>query len=77
MKVYEKILRPLLFALTDPEKIHKTATSLLRVASENNLLYEFINRRCTFNDPQLITKVGSMTWPNPIGLAAGFDKNIG
>ncbi len=76
MKVYEKILRPLLFALTDPEKIHKTATHLLKIASEIKLTKRFITKQCTYDDPRLITKIGHMTLPNPVGLAAGFDKNI-
>jgi dihydroorotate dehydrogenase len=76
MKVYERILRPLLFSLSDPEKIHKTATYLLKIASTNRFVKNLVRKKTTFVDPALQVNVGQMVWQNPIGLAAGFDKDI-
>jgi dihydroorotate dehydrogenase len=65
---YEDLLRPLLF-LIDPEKIHEYALHALRVASSLPLLSP---------KPQgspLRRHVFGLSFPNPVGLAAGFDKN--
>jgi dihydroorotate dehydrogenase len=65
---YEDLLRPLLF-LIDPEKIHEYTLHALRVASSLPLLSP---------KPQgspLRREVFGLSFPNPIGLAAGFDKN--
>ena len=66
--VYEDFLRPLLF-LVDPEKIHEYALHALNAASSLPLL-----ERNTQESP-LRRQVFGLTFPNPVGLAAGFDKN--
>jgi dihydroorotate dehydrogenase len=68
---YEGFVRPLLFAL-DPETAHHLAISLLRGASHVDLL----RRALKFFQPATKPKtVFGLKFPNPIGLAAGFDKN--
>jgi dihydroorotate dehydrogenase len=64
---YERFVRPLLFAL-DPETAHNFALSFLRVAGDSRLLRAFQTT------PQPRNNFG-VVFPNPIGLAAGFDKN--
>ena len=66
---YEELLRPLLF-LVDPEKIHEYALHALSAASSIRL----INRK-TQESPLLRREVFGLSFPNPVGLAAGFDKN--
>lgn len=65
---YERFVRPLLFSL-DPETAHNLALKLLRVAGQFPwALHQF----------QLISKptqLFGIAFPNPVGLAAGFDKN--
>lgn len=58
------LLRPLLFRL-DPEDAHKLTIALLKTG---------LGPRGRFDDPLLHTKVCGLGFPNPIGLAAGFDK---
>jgi dihydroorotate dehydrogenase len=65
---YEDLLRPLLF-LIDPEKIHESALHALRVASSLPLL------SLKAQAPPLRREVFGLSFPNPVGLAAGFDKN--
>ena len=68
---YHRILRPLLFKC-DPEWIHHTSLSLLTGSS---LAGHLIEPLAHFDFPSLEKKLFGLTFPNPIGLAAGFDKN--
>lgn len=58
-------LRPLLFKL-DAETAHGLTIAALRGG---------LGSRGAADDPILRTRVGGLDLPNPIGLAAGFDKN--
>jgi dihydroorotate dehydrogenase len=68
---YEKVVRPLLFSL-DPERSHDLAIGLLRRASQVKLALHFLGR---FHPAAKPKTVFGVTFPNPVGLAAGFDKN--
>jgi dihydroorotate dehydrogenase len=68
--VYKKLIRPILFRF-DPEKVHNFTMNMLSkelTAGILKLLYSFENSK-------LNTIVGRLTFRNPIGLAAGMDKN--
>ena len=65
--VYRSLLRPLLFRLP-AETAHEFALHSLSL-----LPARLIARR--FDNPALSIKRFGLTFPNPIGLAAGFDKN--
>ena len=71
--MYKKLIRPILFRF-DPEKVHhwsfKAIGLLYRVG-----LGPLIKRIFTLNDPRLETEVFGLKFPNPVGLAAGFDKD--
>ncbi len=67
---YEKILRPLLFAL-DPETAHHFALRALRALRTPGALSAL---RRFAPAPRPLTLFG-VSFPNPLGLAAGFDKN--
>jgi dihydroorotate dehydrogenase len=69
--LYERFVRPFLFLL-DPETAHHFALSALSSASNVNLALRAL--RCFCPPPQPKTLFG-LTFPNPIGLAAGFDKD--
>ncbi len=68
MNFYEQVLRPLLF-LADPEAVHHLAMDALKVTGP--LLQKFAPEP----DPRLAREVFGLRFPNPVGLAAGFDKN--
>ena len=63
------LLRPWLFCL-DPEKAHELTLSNLDRAQRWGLLNQLITKPIT--DPQ---KLCGITFPNPVGLAAGLDKD--
>ena len=69
--IYERLVRPLLFALS-PEAAHNVAIRNLRAASNWPAALRQLER---FRPPPKPTTVFGLTFPNPIGLAAGFDKN--
>jgi dihydroorotate dehydrogenase len=68
--IYKKIIRPVLFKF-DPESIHNFTMDMLSLNILDNLIRPFFN----FEDKKLEVKVGNLTFRNPIGLAAGMDKN--
>ena len=65
---YQDLLRPLLFRI-DAEKVHHLAMAAL--AGPGRLLAPFAPP----SDPRLAREVFGVKFPNPVGLAAGFDKN--
>src|SRR5438270_5877006 len=69
--LYEGLVRPLLFSL-DPETAHHLALRVLRIASRLTLALAAFHR---FRPPVRPKTLFGLTFPNPIGLAAGFDKN--
>lgn len=68
--LYRCIARPLLFSLP-PEWVHHVALGALTYTPATALLEPFARREF----PGLEKKLFGLTFPNPIGLAAGFDKN--
>jgi len=72
---YQKFIRPLLFK-TDPEKIHHVVIALMNILSHIPIVSTSIQRYLFIDDPRLQVKIGNITLKNPIGLSAGFDKNI-
>ena len=68
---YERFVRPLLFSL-DPETAHHLAIGSLRFASRAPFLLDRLRAFQPLPNP---TNLFGLTFPNPVGLAAGFDKN--
>jgi len=63
--IYDHLVRPLLFQI-DPETVHHLAMDGLRVLS-------LLPCRPAW-DPKLERTLFGLKFPNPVGLAAGFDK---
>jgi dihydroorotate dehydrogenase len=63
------LLRPLLFSL-DAESAHHLTLESLRLAAGSGML-----RPCIAAVPPLPRRVMGIDFPNPVGLAAGLDKN--
>src|ERR1043165_7776663 len=68
---YERFLRPLLFLL-DPETAHHFAIASLRTASRLDFALRILQ---TFQARPAPKTICGLHFPNPVGLAAGFDKN--
>jgi dihydroorotate dehydrogenase len=69
--LYKNLIRPLLF-LGDPEKTHEQTLALLsRIQPFERVLERFFYVQYD----RLHVRVGPLSFPNPVGLAGGFDKN--
>lgn len=72
--MYKLIIRPIFF-LFDPEKIHYFTFSLVRFLSKIPLVSLVFRGLYQVNDKKLERNLFGLTFKNPVGLAAGFDKN--
>jgi len=68
---YETVLRPILFSM-DPEKVHESVMTTLRILSGHPWVLDLIRRD---HEGILGKDLFGIHFPNPVGLAAGFDKN--
>lgn len=72
--MYKAIIKPLFF-LFNPEKVHYFTFSILKFLLKSTFIKSIISSFYTFNHPKLEKKLFGLTFKNPIGLAAGFDKD--
>lgn len=72
--MYKLLIRPILF-LFDPEEVHYFTFSLIRTLSKIPGFSSLFKSLYLVNDKRLETEVFGLKFPNPVGLAAGFDKN--
>ena len=68
------LLRPLLFRL-DPERAHHLTLTMLRWAGDFPVTYRMLSRMYDTRDERLRVTAFGLTFANPVGLAAGYDKN--
>ena len=70
--LYQSIIRPWLFR-KDPEESHER---ILHLLARLEFLYGTLEDFYRVEDQRLIVKIGPLILANPVGLAAGFDKNV-
>lgn len=72
-KLFEKLLRPALFRL-DAETAHEAGMRFLRTGLGSEAAQRLASGRYGYGSPYEIERFG-LKFRNPIGVAAGFDKN--
>ena len=72
--MYHLFIRPLLF-LFPPEFIHHVTFRILKVGGFVPGLSFVFRKIFSVSDPKLERTLFGITFPNPVGLAAGFDKD--
>ena len=72
--MYKFLIKPILF-LFDPEWVHHTVFYLLKVIHRIPGVGSMIRGLYHLKDQRLERKLFGLTFPNPVGLAAGFDKD--
>ena len=72
--MYRFIVRPILF-LFDPEKIHHFTFFLIKILCKVPLVPLLFKSLYHIEDKRLERTLFGITFKNPVGLAAGFDKN--
>jgi len=83
LDIYKALVGHFLFTLvkTDPEWLHKQTISSLNWLAKtsyypaNNCLNHLLYQSLSLQNPRLEQTILGMKFPNPLGLAAGFDKN--
>ncbi len=74
MSLYTAIIRPLFFKF-DPEKVHYFVFDTIKVLSKIPGVSAITRAMYKVNDARLKRELFGITFENPVGLAAGFDKN--
>ncbi|MCS4224307.1 quinone-dependent dihydroorotate dehydrogenase [Sphingobacterium sp. BIGb0165] len=69
-----KLVKPIFFTM-NPEMAHHKVTNGLNVFSKIWGAKQLLNAIFTVEDPRLEREVFGLKFKNPVGLAAGFDKN--
>ena len=72
--MFKLFVKPILF-LFDPERIHHIIVAVLKFARYIPGKMPIIKLIYSVNNPKLERKLFGLTFKNPVGLAAGFDKN--
>ena len=72
--MYKSIIRSLLFRF-DPEKIHHVTFFLIRTLMKLPFIPALTRSMFRVDKPELEKELFGIRFKNPVGLAAGFDKN--
>jgi dihydroorotate dehydrogenase len=72
--MYKTIIRPILFWF-DPEKVHYFSFSMIRLVCKIPGFSSIFKSLYLVNDKRLEVDLFGLKFPNPVGLAAGFDKD--
>ena len=72
--MYKNLIRPILF-LFDPEKVHHFTFSVIKLLHKIPFVPGIIRNMYQIHDKRLERTLFGITFKNPVGLAAGFDKN--
>lgn len=72
--MYKSLVRRIFF-LFDAEKVHHFTFSLLKLLFKIPLVSNIVKASQFVKDVKLERKLFGITFKNPVGLAAGFDKN--
>ena len=72
--MYKNLIKPILF-LFDPEKVHHLVFNLIKLIHLVPGISFIIRGFYDFSHPKLTREIFGLSFRNPIGLAAGFDKD--
>jgi dihydroorotate dehydrogenase len=72
--MYKLLIRPILFCF-DPEQMHHFTFSLIRFLNKIPGFGKLFQWIYEVKNPKLESEVFGLKFKNPVGLAAGFDKN--
>lgn len=77
LDIYKAGLRPLLFSglKTDPEALHRQTLRWLNALEDRSWASQALSQLYGFADPRLEQQLWGRSFANPLGLAAGFDKD--
>jgi dihydroorotate dehydrogenase len=71
---YRSVVRPLLFT-REPERVHSATLSLCETTGSIGWMRRAARAMYEYRDARLEQTIAGIHFANPLGLAAGFDKN--
>lgn len=74
MSFYKSVVRKILFQF-DPEEVHHFTFGMIKNLFRLPMARQIVKSRFGFEDPALERELFGLKFKNPVGLAAGFDKN--
>ncbi len=74
MNIYKHLIRPVLFRL-DAEHAHDLAIDLSSRTQDLAFIHSALTKYTAVRDDRLRVDVGRLSFDNPVGLAAGYDKS--
>ncbi|MCH7397570.1 quinone-dependent dihydroorotate dehydrogenase [Belliella sp. DSM 107340] len=72
--MYKSLIKPILFQ-KNPESAHHFTFSLIKSTFNLPVVKQFVKAQFSFKAPNLEREVFGLKFKNPVGLAAGFDKD--
>lgn len=72
--MYKRFIRPIFF-LFDPESVHHFTFKLIKLTAKFPFVSGYRRKRYLIDHPSLKREIFGLTFNNPVGVAAGFDKN--
>ena len=72
--LYKNIMKPIFFK-QDPEKVHDRMIKVGKMLGSNPITRAITTFNFGYSNDMLKQEVRGITFKNPVGLAAGFDKN--
>ncbi len=69
-----QLIKPLLFSF-QAEKAHHITTTLFKIVSKTPIVSSILKQSFRLDDESLKRELWGLTFKNPVGLAAGFDKD--
>ena len=73
MSIYNSLIRPILFKM-QPEKAHEFGVNTLKIGLDSKFAQNFARKRFSCDSFGELERFG-LRFKNPLGVAAGFDKN--
>ncbi|BAX82066.1 quinone-dependent dihydroorotate dehydrogenase [Labilibaculum antarcticum] len=74
MSLYRLFIRPLLIQF-DPEGIHRFTFTCFKLSQKSKFIRSLVSAQFSIKDASLERELFGLKFPNPVGLAAGLDKN--
>ena len=72
--IYKRLIKSILFK-TNPEKIHNLALIMGTILSKSKVIRYFLKKSFLYKNKTLEQEILKIRFRNPVGLAAGFDKD--
>jgi dihydroorotate dehydrogenase len=74
VELFKDFVRPMLFSM-DPESVHRLTERACQLVGMVPPVCRLLDGRLRFSDDALKSEIAGLKFDNPVGLAAGWDKN--